>query len=430
MSSQVSPIIPTSSSMAPPIAGGAASQNPVRFAHNVSNQVISVSPSSLSAGGSSKTLAAVAAMPGQSSSTVEPPPSSTILKPSTPSPLVGATTPGVVPALTDEQKQIILDFKQSMVGLTPEARDKFIAQHKGRLMEKLNFQPKQLKSLRSNQAAVVGGAGTSPAGASLPTAPQPMTTNIPAGKPPAAVLRGAVPPLNPLPGQSSKHNAPLPPGIVSQLQNPQSMPGLGSQMSPMPPGLANLKPQKISIGTPGTGAAMPRLEDASVMMLPSVPTSSGINNGGSSALKRPLSGTEPTMPIHTKIRWVESQLGKDQNEVLNPQYKVRFKDKEDSCKKLLRFHVYHELDVSPEQIEKEEVQIESKATELMDKYNTMLNKYHYLLLQESMVSWFNHCKLRVYTVYVTSADSIYPCVYFTDTFSPCLFSARMLHLKT
>jgi hypothetical protein len=89
---------------------------------------------------------------------------------------------------------------------------------------------------------------------------------------------------------------------------------------------------------------------------------------------------------HKKVAWVESQIKKDQNEAVNPNYKTPFRSKEDACKRLLRYHVFDELDTSPEEIEKADENFELKSSLLLSKYKTMLSKYHFLLLQESMVS--------------------------------------------
>ena len=47
-----------------------------------------------------------------------------------------------------------------------------------------------------------------------------------------------------------------------------------------------------------------------------------------------------------KIAWVESQIKKDQNEAVNPNYKTPFRNKEDACKRLLRYHVFDEPSMS------------------------------------------------------------------------------------
>ena len=82
--------------------------------------------------------------------------------------------------------------------------------------------------------------------------------------------------------------------------------------------------------------------------------------------------------------WVESQIKKDQNEAVNPNYEVKFKGTEDACKRLLRYHVFYDLDRSPEEMEQAEDAFEVKSASMLRKKDSMLKKYHYLLKMESM----------------------------------------------
>ena len=82
--------------------------------------------------------------------------------------------------------------------------------------------------------------------------------------------------------------------------------------------------------------------------------------------------------------WVESQIRKDQNEAVNPNYEVKFKGTEDACKRLLRYHVFYDLDRSPEEMEQAEDSFEVKSASMLRKKDSMLKKYHYLLKMESM----------------------------------------------
>ena len=91
-----------------------------------------------------------------------------------------------------------------------------------------------------------------------------------------------------------------------------------------------------------------------------------------------------------KIAWVESQIKKDQNEAVNPKYKTPFSSKEDACKRLLRYHVFDELDDSPTEMVDAEEKFELKSMLHLRKYRTMLDKYHYLLVQESMVRNYDY----------------------------------------
>ena len=82
--------------------------------------------------------------------------------------------------------------------------------------------------------------------------------------------------------------------------------------------------------------------------------------------------------------WVESQVRKDQNEAVKPNLKLPFKSREDACKRLLRYHVFHELGPSPDDMWQAEDDFEDQSNQLIDKYKDMLSKYHYLLMHESM----------------------------------------------
>ena len=83
------------------------------------------------------------------------------------------------------------------------------------------------------------------------------------------------------------------------------------------------------------------------------------------------------------IAWIENQIKKDQHEAVNAKYKLPFKSKDDAIKRLLRYHVFYELDSSPEEMVKAEDKFEEKSGEALDKYRSMLDRYHYLLTQES-----------------------------------------------
>jgi hypothetical protein len=113
----------------------------------------------------------------------------------------------------------------------------------------------------------------------------------------------------------------------------------------------------------------------------------------SNSLKRPLSAADSKTPAagtssvplvkQKRIVWVESQIKKDQNEAVNPNYNAPFKGPEDACKRLLRYHVFNEIDTSPDEMEKAEDAFETKSCSLLAKKDVMLKKYHFLLAIES-----------------------------------------------
>jgi hypothetical protein len=81
--------------------------------------------------------------------------------------------------------------------------------------------------------------------------------------------------------------------------------------------------------------------------------------------------------------WVESQMKKDQQEALNPNYKTPFRSKDDACKRLLRYHVFDERSAPVSDLIKADCGFAKKSDQLLSKYHSMLSKYHLLLLKES-----------------------------------------------
>lgn len=94
-------------------------------------------------------------------------------------------------------------------------------------------------------------------------------------------------------------------------------------------------------------------------------------------------GTNNNNAKQKNIAWIENQIKKDQHEAVNAKYKLPFKSKDDAIKRLLRYHVFYELDSSPQEMVKAEDKFEEKSGEALDKYRSMLDRYHYLLTQES-----------------------------------------------
>jgi len=82
---------------------------------------------------------------------------------------------------------------------------------------------------------------------------------------------------------------------------------------------------------------------------------------------------KPSEAVHSinkqkKIAWVESQIKKDQHEAVNPNYKTPFRSQEDACKRLLRYHVFDELDTSPWDLEKSDDNFEIKSAIAICRY--------------------------------------------------------------
>uniref|UniRef100_A0A0K2UW65 Putative LOC100679230 [Nasonia vitripennis] n=1 Tax=Lepeophtheirus salmonis TaxID=72036 RepID=A0A0K2UW65_LEPSM len=246
-----------------------------------------------------------------------------------------------IPPLTEQQKRIVAHFKQKMASLPPEQQAQFIAANKASLIRRLNFQPSQIHILCSNR---------------INQQQQLQQQQV-------------------------------------QLQQQRTQPLLQQQQQTILH-KSSVVPLNQTINTPGGNN-----------VVNSVSTNvSGINNTEHTVPKPPLqqqplqqpplqqqrpflsTSNSDLAPIakNKKIAWVESQVKKDQNEAVNPNIKTPFRSKEDACKRLLRYHVFHELDPDPEKVVDEEVAFSVKSKNLLNKYKDMREKYHYLLLQESM----------------------------------------------
>ena len=82
----------------------------------------------------------------------------------------------------------------------------------------------------------------------------------------------------------------------------------------------------------------------------------------------------------------EHQLRTDQNGALNPDYKTPFKNKVDTCKRLIRYHVYDDKGPTSRDLAEIDLQHEFQSEVLMKKFHSMVYKYQSLLLKDSMVS--------------------------------------------
>lgn len=104
-------------------------------------------------------------------------------------------------------------------------------------------------------------------------------------------------------------------------------------------------------------------------------TASTVSSGITSAIKKT---PEMYLNIHKskKIAWVESQIKKDQHEAVNPNYKAPFRSTEDTCKRLLRYHVFDEIDTSPWDLEKSDENFEIKSAILIHRYDGSPQKYY------------------------------------------------------
>ena len=279
---------------------------------------------------------------------------------------------GAIPPLTEQQKKIVHEFKQKMASLPPEQQASFIKEHKTNLIKQLDFQPYQIQHLRSNDASQQQ---------QLKSTPQSMTQTP---KLPTQPLKPSMINMNSGNGGQLVKQKPLPMGagtISTGIRIP-TMGGQGIDSS----NVANIPKQLLSL-QPQLNAASAAISSNAISGHSSIP---GMVLG---SLKRPpptaMADLLPSagQPINKqkKIAWVESQIKKDQNEAVNPKYKTPFSSKEDACKRLLRYHVFDELDDSPSEMLDAEEKFEMKSIVHLKKYRSMLDKYHYLLVQESMV---------------------------------------------
>ena len=381
-------------SSGPPIVA-TKSAPPIRYTHNVGNQAINLPPSgALVPNGLSSTFMPTTSatnLPIASQQQTQLSSKTDVISSSSTNSLIhslnnhqqsttSASVPsGAIPPLTEQQKKIVHEFKQKMAILPPDQQATFIAENKANLIKQLDFQPTQLQLLRSNHAASQQQLKVAPqlltqtlnCTPKLPTQPlKPSMINMTTGN-------GQPPKQKPLPmGAGTINNTP---GIKIPTMGGQGFEQtitqhLSTATAP-PKQLLNLQPQLNVVSTNPS-----ILQDH--QLIPGVILGS---------LKRPpptaMADLLPSgQPINKqkKIAWVESQIKKDQNEAVNPKYKTPFSSKEDACKRLLRYHVFDELDDSPAEMIDAEEKFELKSTVHLKKYRTMLDKYHYLLVQESM----------------------------------------------
>merc|ERR1719483_337143 len=327
-SSTISIVPPVSKSIpVPNVTVTKSGSTPIRYTHTVGNQVISIPPS----GTSGTTTMTATSTTASTRATAPTPGTLTPLAPGAPpagaqAAAAAAQTAAAITQLTDEQKKIVFEFKRKMAQLPPDQQPAFIAQHKGSLLKQLNFQPTQLQLLRNNHIQL--------------QLSRPQVRTLP---PTGVVLQGQ---------QASQQ----------QQQNTQ-------QRRPLPIGAGTIRQQNES-------------DNNTPNILQTAPSPSG---GTSTPTLTPgtAGAAAPPSNRHRNVAWIENQIRKDQHEAVNPKYKLPFKSKDDAIKRLLRYHVFYDVDSSREEMIKNENDFEAKSEELLDKSRTMLNRYHYLLTQES-----------------------------------------------
>ena len=113
-----------------------------------------------------------------------------------------------------------------------------------------------------------------------------------------------------------------------------------------------------------TIANLSPLEETELM----VSTASVSHSPGMPNLKKPSEIYHIPINKQKKMAWVESQIKKDQHEAVNPNFRTAFRSTEDACKRLLRYHVFDELDTSPWDMERADESFEIKSAVMISRF--------------------------------------------------------------
>ena len=155
------------------------------------------------------------------------------------------------------------------------------------------------------------------------------------------------------------------PNQLKILQNPVTNISTAPVIRPQPP------PNMSLIHHQPSGIIPPRLQQPPALRPPSSVTSVQ-SSAGVSAIDK-----------SKKVAWFETQLRNDQKEATVPNYKTPFRSREDTVKRLLRYHVYNEQTVEEEDLINSDLEFERRSETLLARYQVNLSKYHLLLLDES-----------------------------------------------
>ena len=122
-------------------------------------------------------------------------------------------------------------------------------------------------------------------------------------------------------------------------------------------------------------------------------------------IHRPTLASVQPFDKSKRIAWVESQLRKDQQEAVNPNYKTPFRSREDACKRLLRYHVYNEPLMDEAELSAADAEFEKNSESLVARYHVNLSKYHLLLLDESTRLCSSSCEAMLGRMWVAEERS-------------------------
>ncbi|XP_076341254.1 uncharacterized protein LOC143241846 [Tachypleus tridentatus] len=93
---------------------------------------------------------------------------------------------------------------------------------------------------------------------------------------------------------------------------------------------------------------------------------------------------KPAVSNVSKTVLFQQELARDHEAVGKPNTKKPFSSIEDSCKRLLCYHVYKTKIPGKEELQKVDDMFDRVSTHLLEKSRRMFNKYCYLLMKESM----------------------------------------------
>ncbi|KAH7638664.1 hypothetical protein HUG17_2697 [Dermatophagoides farinae] len=109
--------------------------------------------------------------------------------------------------------------------------------------------------------------------------------------------------------------------------------------------------------------------------------------------------TPPTPPVATNpvivkqekpksniLKAIQSQLHADQNTALHPDCRTPFRSRDDACKRLLRYHVFDQQQLSEKQMQKFDELFEQASQTLLYKRKQLYDKFRFLILKDSMKS--------------------------------------------
>ena len=167
----------------------------------------------------------------------------------------------------------------------------------------------------------------------------------------------------------------------------------------------DFKPQQLKMlqstqpgpGAPAVPAAPPQLR---VQARPQLGPSCVLPAAAQEAAVRAGPSHQLAIDKTKKVAWMETQLRNDQREATQPNYRTPFRSREDTCKRLLRYHVYNEETMTEADMARADEEFEAASGRLLARYSCNLAKYQLLLLEESMRRCSSSCEAMLGRVWV------------------------------